>query len=366
MRIALIYDYLNQYGGGERVLETFLEIFPEADLFTLFFDPRKTFGRFSKNRIKQTSFLNKKIVVNHHRLFIPFMPKAAESLNLKNTYDLIISIGAGYSKGISYENSYHLSYCFTPLRYAWEDERYLKDKFKNNYLILKPFLSLLISYLRKWDMSAGQKPDEIITLSTFIADKIKQYYHRDSSIVYPPVDLSVFYPENPYKNRSFFLAAGRLMFYKKFDLIVKAFNELKLPLKIVGRGPELKNLIKLNTSPETHFITSFVSQKELRNLYGNAKAFIFPQIEDFGLVAAEAIACGTPVIAFKEGGVKDIIEENKNGIFLPEQTPEAIISAVNSIPSKKFESLSISETAAKFSKERFKENILKKINGFAF
>lgn len=365
MKIALAYDYLNQYGGGERVLGNFLEIFPKADLFTLFFDQNKTFGHIPGERIKKTSFLDKKIVINNHRLFIPLMPKAAESLNLGNQYDLIISIGAGYSKGVTYKNSYHLSYCFTPLRYAWESENYLKGKFGSNYNLLRPVLSPLVSYLKKWDMEAGQKPDEIITLSNYISDKIRNYYKRESEIIFPPIDLNIFYPENPYKNRQYFLAAGRLMHYKKFNIIIQAFNELKLPLKIVGRGPELKNLIKLNTSKNTHFITTLMTDSEMRVLYGNAKAFIFPQIEDFGLVAAEAIACGTPVIAYNIGGSSDIIEEGINGFFIKEQTPEAIIEAINLISEARFDSHFLSKTAEKFSKNNFRSEILKKINGFA-
>jgi len=365
MKIALVYDYLNQYGGGERVLEVLINIFPQADIYTLFFDSKKTFNKFPEKRIKQTSFLNKKIISANHHFFIPLMPKAIESLNLKDKYDLILSIGAGYSKGITYHGSYHISYCFTPLRYAWEPTNYLKNKFgPKKYLFLKPILSPLIYYLRNWDKRAGQKPDEIISISNFIASKVKKYYRRQSKIIYPPVNTRKFYPEIPYKNRHYFLAVGRLIHYKGFDLIIKAFNELKLPLKILGRGPELKKLRKLNKSSQTSFISYLANDEEMREIYNNAKALIFPQVEDFGLVAVEALSCGTPVIAYHAGGSLEIIENRKNGLFIKDQTSESIIEAVNQVKEMEFNSSEISKTVQKFSEEKFKKEILKIINGF--
>jgi len=351
MKVALTHDYLNQYGGAERVLETLMEIFPDAPVYTLLYDRQKTFGRFD-GRVKKTSFLDLDFVRKNHRLFIPLMPLAAQMMLVDDGYDLIISSSAGYAKGISPKsNVKHISYCHTPLRYAWEEE-YLTGVISNFQLSI--FKSIL-NYLRNWDFRAGQKPDILIANSRFIADKIKKYYGRDSTVIYPPVDLKVFNPEltNP---KSYFMAAGRLMHYKRFDLIVKSFNALRLPLKIVGSGPEFERLesrIKNLKSRNIEIIPFIKNTNELRELYCGAKAFIFPQVEDFGLVAAEAIACGTPVIAYNAGGAKEIVAHGENGILFNEQTENSLKNAVQEFSKYKFDPVKVAASAKKFSKEEF-------------
>src|SRR3989344_8471156 len=191
MKVALLHDYLNQYGGGERVLEALMEIFPEAPVYTLFYDQEKTFGRFA-GRIKKTSFLDWPVVRKNHRLFIPLMPLAARSMNID--CDLVISDTAGFAKGINIRSSQdlrrpiHIAYIHTPLRYAWEPG-YLPPIFNSQLSIFKPVLN----FLKKWDYRAGQKPDVLIANSNYIAGKIKNYYGREAMIIYPPVDASKFY-----------------------------------------------------------------------------------------------------------------------------------------------------------------------------
>ncbi len=359
MKVAIFHDYLNQFGGAERVLKVLLEIFPQADLYTLLYDEKKTLGLF-KDKVKKTSFLNLPFIRNHHRLFIPLMPLASRLMNIKEEYDLIISSTSGYAKGFKYQENpnppYHISYCHSPLRYAWEIE-YLKN-LKFAPLPLKEFIGWPIArWLRKWDKKSAEKVNVFIANSSFIAQKIKRYYQREAVVIYPPVDDQVFYyqPEIAGKG-NFYLMVGRLLYYKGFDLGIKAFNFLNLPLKIVGRGPEFKKLKKIATSSLIEFIP-YLEDWELREVYNQAKALIFPQIEDFGLVAAEAQACGLPVIAFKEGGAKEIIEENKTGIFLEYQTPEAIIEAVRKIEKMSFDRFYIAQRAKRFSKDEFKRKI---------
>src|SRR3989344_3087006 len=300
MRVALVHDYLNQYGGGERVLETLMEIFPEAPVYTLLYDRARTGGRF-EGRVAGTSFLDFPLARRHHRVFIPLMPLAARSINLGDKYDLIISDTAGFAKGIRYAPGVkHLSYIHTPLRYAWEQKEYLTGVMSHELRVMsKPILN----YLKRWDYLAGQRPDTLIANSVFIADKVKKYYGREARVVYPPVDTAVFYREVPsskFQVPSYYLAVGRLLHYKRFDLIIGAFAKLGLPLKIVGNGPEFQNLkFKIeNLKLANVELIPFVSDEELRKLYNGARALIFPQVEDFGLVAAEAQACGTPVIAY--------------------------------------------------------------------
>ncbi len=376
MKVALVHDYLNQYGGGERVLEALMEIFPEAPIFILFYDKEKTYGRFA-GRIKKTSFLDWPIVRNHHRVFIPLMPLAANFLKIAGDYDLIISCSAGFGKGISViPNSKflipklprHISYIHTPLRYAWEPH-YINLKFKNqNSKLRNLFLKPLLTYLKNWDYQAGQKPDVLIANSKFIAGKIKNYYGREAEVIYPPVDTSKFYFEAKSKlqnpNYKYYLAVGRMLPYKRFDLVVDAFAKLGLPLKIVGSGPERKNLEFRSWNLEARNIEflPFANDDELRRLYSGAKALIFPQVEDFGLVAAEAQACGCPVIAFSEGGAREIVQDGITGLFFHQQTADSLAEAVKASLKINFDREKIQKLAERFSKENFKKAILEIAN----
>lgn len=373
MRVAIFHDYLNQFGGAERVLLAFLELFPEADLYTILYDERKTFG-FFRNKVTGTSFLDFQTVRKRHRFFIPLMPWASEKMVIKNNYDLIISSTAGYAKGFNYSRRhgyipFHICYCHSPLRYAWEFD-YLKDvpfapwPFKE--LVVKP----VANWLRKWDLRTADRVNIFIANSKFIAQKIKFYYKREASVIYPPVDLGKFYYDPPphsnrLKSEDYYLMVGRLLYYKRFDLGIEVFNRLKLPLKIVGLGPEAE---KLKRNANLNFIDFIpaATDEELKNIYNRARALIFPQIEDFGLVAAEAQACGLPVIAFDGGGAREIVVERKTGLFFKEQTPAALVRAIKEFEKLKFDRSEIAEQARRFSKEKFKSAFAEAVrkNGF--
>lgn len=351
MKIALAHDYLNQYGGAERVLEALMEIFPDAPIYTLMYDRAATFGRF-EGRVRKTSFLDFEFARMHHRLFIPLMPLAARLLRIDRDYDILISSTAGYAKGFRHNNKMlHIAYCHTPLRYAWEKE-YLGTLVSPP---LMPLSSIFLRYLKWWDYHAGQRPDILVANSRFIAEKLKRYYNREAEVIYPPVDLGVFYPDPAVQSREYFLAVGRLLHYKRFELIIKAFNDLRLPLKIVGDGPELAKLKKMSESPHTEFVDFKANENMLREFYSGAKALIFPQMEDFGLVAAEAIACGTPVIAYNAGGAKEIVLHGENGILFESQTEEALKQAVRTFQLSAFDSRKIAESAKRFSKAAFRD-----------
>lgn len=394
-RVALLHDYLNQYGGGERVLEVLMEMFPDAPVYTLFYDRNQTLNRFS-HKVKKTSFLNLPFVKKHHRLFVPLMPIAAQLLKIPNEYKVVISATAGFAKGIrTYKNPkrgngkvLHISYIHTPLRYAWEPD-YINSKFKNPKSTWRNlFLNPVLSYLQKWDYNAAQKPDVLIANSKFIADKVWRYYGRKAHVVYPPVDTKKFYfekkinhdhPLNSHhrgpllncracNSGQYYLAVGRLLHYKRFDLIIDVFANLGLPLKIVGTGPESKKLKAQCSQLNAQNIefTDFVQDdNELRKLYNNAKALLFPQVEDFGLVAAEAQACGCPVIAYNAGGAKEIIKHNQTGILFTQQTPESLINAIRDADNVKWDRKKIAESAKRFSKENFKKEILKLLNHYS-
>lgn len=356
MRIALIHDYLNQLGGGERVLEELLRLFPTADLVTLFHDAELTDGRFV-HRLMRTSFLNHKFVARRHRLFIPVMPFAASRINLHDTYDLIISDTAGYAKGVAYDTrggkSFHLSYCYTPIRYAWEASSYFK-----NFLLIAAGAPAF-AYLRNWDRHTAQHPRVMLTLSRHMQKKIAEYYGRKAEIVYPPIRTDRFFYDPAVPQGDYYLAAGRLLHYKKFDLVIEACAEAGRPLVIAGTGPELQKLKGKSQKVKggVSFLEYVKDDNELRKLYAGARALIFPQEEDFGLVAAEAIACGTPVIAFRGGGALDIVEEGTSGHFFDAHTPDAVTVAIHEYEAMSFDRPALAKTALRFSPDGFKEGL---------
>lgn len=363
MRVAILHDYLNQYGGAERVLEALFEIFPEAHLYTLLYDEHKTKARFAGKPI-QTSFLDIPFIKKRHRAFIPFMPLGAKFLTSKKPYDLVISSSAGYAKGFAVDGTYHISYCLSPLRYAWEID-YMKDLPYAPWPLKEWVVRPVAAWLKSWDKNAASKVNMFIADSNYIAEKVRSYYGRDAAVIYPPVDGAKFYPEPHARYGEYYLMAGRLLYYKVFDVGIKAFNRLKKPLKIVGCGPEFKKLKKLATSPYITFITD-ANDDDLRMLYNNARAFIFPQIEDFGLVAAEAQTCGLPVIAYNVGGGGEIVEHKKTGVLFDRQTPEALIDAIKLFETFTFNRTVIQKSASRFSKENFKTQFSTIVSDFGF
>lgn len=349
MKIALAHDYLNQFGGGERVLAALSEIFPSAEIYTLFYDKKGTKGVFEGKKV-HTGFLDAEVVYKRHRAFIPLMPMAAKRIKIPADIDLVISDSAGFSKGFSVaKGTRHISYMHTPLRYAWETEKYFKSKF------VKKFFAPAFSYLRRFDFESAQKSGLLLANSGFIAEKIRNYYGREARVVYPPIDEKVFYFDPSVKKRDYFLCAGRLLPYKRFDLIVEAFNNLNFPLKVVGEGRERKRLEKI-ANKNIEFL-GFRDESQLRELYCSARGFVFASEEDFGLVMAEAIACGTPVVALKAGGAMEIVSEGENGVFFEEQTASALAFAVERVAKTTFSPQAVSKTASRFSKSIFKRKI---------
>ncbi len=347
MKISIAHDYLNQFGGAERVLDSFLRIFPGSDIYTLFYDEETLGGRY-KRLIKKTSFLDTAFVRKNHRYFIPFMPLAARSVAIESDNDLVILNSVGFAKGFKKSRrTKSIFYCNAMLRYAWDPETHLKD-FLPKYVL--PFAYPMAWLLRKWDKYTALSADKIIANSEYTQERIKRFYGIDAEVIYPPVD-DIFFSEEPAEPKDYYFAAGRLIPYKKFDMIVEAFNELKLPLKIAGAGREEERLKKMATSSLIEFIGEVNDKKELRKLYAEAKGYIFPQIEDFGLVAAESLACGTPVIGFNAAGAKEMITDGMNGVLFDKQTPASLAEAV-----RRFEKLDFNRNEIKKSAEKFSEN----------
>jgi len=362
MRVALVHDYLNQYGGAEKVLQAFMEIYPNAPIYTLIYDPA-VFQKYGTNpflnKKVHTSFLQKiPLAKSHHRMFPLLMPIAIEQFDLSD-YDLVLSDSASFAKGVIVKpNTLHICYCHTPPRYAWDDSHKYIEEF-NLPGIVKKAIPFFMNYVRLWDKEASLRVDKFICNSKFVAKRIKKYYNQKTEVIYPPVDTKMFKAAKlssvVLNSENYFLIVGRLLTYKRFDIAIKAFNELGKVLKIAGDGPERKKLEKI-AKGNIQFLGGLFDN-QLKNYYQNCQALIFPQEEDFGIVALEAMACGKPVIAYRGGGVLESVREKKTGIFFNEQTVDSLVRAVRNFQPEKFDSQKIRRHALKFSKERFKKQI---------
>ena len=356
MKIAFVHDYLVQYGGAERVLQAFTEIWPQAPIYTLIHDAEAVHHQFDDKEVR-TSFLQKiPFAKKHHRIFPPLMMLAIEQFNL-DYYDVILSDSSSFAKNIiTKPDTLHISYCHTPMRYGWDDCQYYTQEYSFPKIV-KMISPALMNYIRMWDWQATNGVDKFIANSKFVQGRIEKYYNRRAVVINPPVDVDKFYisPEN--KLGDYFLLVGRMMKYKKMDLVIRAFNKMRLPLKVVGRGVEFKNLQKI-AGPTVEFLGR-VSDEELRKIYSQARAFIFPQEEDFGIVAIEALASGRPVIAYRAGDVEEHIEDGRSGIFFDRQTEDDLIQAVKKFQKTNFDPRYIRQQALKFDKERFKMEIKK-------
>ena len=348
MKIAVVHDWLSAMRGGEKVLESILELYPHADLFTLF-HIKGSVSPFIENRKIYTSFLQRApFLKSHYRHYLPLFPSAIKSLHIKN-YDLVISSTHCVAKGISISGSIpHISYCHTPMRYLWlmEDEY-----FKNTHPLTRTAFKTISTYLKREDLYSNRTVHKFIANSQNVAERIKSFYHRSADVIYPPVDTHTFFISP--KPKAYYLLVSAFVPYKKIDLAIQAFNELGLPLFIVGRGPDETKLKKM-AKKNIHFL-GWRSTEELPELYAHCKAFIFPADEDFGISPVEAMAAGRPVIAYAKGGALETVTAT-TGLFFHEQTPTALIHAVREFQKKAsvFDPYLIKSHAEKFDRRIFK------------
>jgi len=360
-RVALVYDRVNKWGGAERVLLALHKIFPDAPLYASVYDEKK--APWAKVFDVRTSFLQKfPFAKSNHEFYAYLMPLAFESFSLDG-YDLVVSVTSEAAKGIiTKPGTVHICYCLTPIRYLWQS---YDEYFKNP--LLRFMARPIIAYLRTWDKIAAQRPDKFIAISKEVRKRIKKYYDRDSTIVYPPLQIPNPKSQIPNKlqdskskiTNNYFLIVSRLVPYKRIDIVVKAFNKLKLPLKIIGTGSEKNKLRKIAKS-NIEFLDN-LTDKELVEYYKDCRALILPGIEDFGLTILEAQSLGKPVIAFGEGGSLETIIEDKTGIFFHPQTDNALIKTVNDFMKKRFNPKDCIEQARRFNIEMFKKRFEKEV-----
>ena len=351
MKLALVLDYLIQDGGAERVLRAFAEIWPEAPLYLLFYD-KKRWQNF-RGRDVRTSILQKLPgVLRYYRWTLPLMPGATEHHDL-GEFDVVVSSTSAFGKGIvTRPDTLHVCYCHTPTRYLWTDTHsYLKDLRTNRFI--KFILPFVLTSLRMWDRTSALRVDKFIANSQTVAARIKKYYEREADVIYPPVDCTKFYTADKIGN--YFLAGGRLVAYKRFDLVIQTFNRLGLPLIIFGRGPyedRLRKMAKKNVQFMGH-----VPDEEKVRLLAECIAFVHPQLEDFGLLPLEAMASGRPVIAYSRGGALESVVEGKTGTFFYEQTWETLLDKLLQFKPEQYDTKVIRAWAEQFDLAVFKRRM---------
>ncbi len=350
-KIAIVADWLTDPGGAEKVVYAFHRMFPDAPIFTSIFDADRM--KAFEGADVRTSFLqNWPMSKRKHQLYLRWMPTAFEQFDLSE-YDIVLSSAHSCAKGvITRPQTMHVCYCHSPMRYVWDDcHRYINDYPWPK--IVKMAAPYLLHNIRMWDRLAADRVDYFISNSDFIGERIKKYYKAESETVYPIVETEDFYLSA--ETESFYLAVGRLIPYKRFDLIVEAFNHLGKPLKIVGRGPEAKKLKRI-AGKNIEFL-DFVSDEKLRELLSTCKGFVFPQLEDFGIAPVEAMASGRPVIAYNQGGALETVKDGVSGMFFKEQTVESLVRAVLAFEKKNFDSKKVAESVADFGRVRFEKEM---------
>ena len=363
MKVAIVYDRVNKWGGAERVLLALHDIFPKAPLYTSVYDAKNASWAEVFPKV-ETTFLQKiPFAKSNHEFLGTLMPLAFESFDFSG-FDLVISVTSEAAKGIKTgPKTFHICYCLTPTRYLWSGHKFYFESPPSKFGFI-PFFKYLsipfIKYLKKWDVEASRRPDKFIAISQEIKERIKKYYKRDSEIIFPPVDI----PPHPkeLKNRkkgNYYLIVNRLIPYKRVDLAIKAFNKLKYPLYIVGSGSEEAKLKKM-AFDNVKFLGQ-VNEIELSVLYLGALALVMPQEEDFGIVALEAQSYGVPVIAFKKGGAKDTVINGKTGILFERQTTDSLMRAVKKFAKMHFSERILKSNARRFSFKVFKQGIVNQI-----
>jgi glycosyltransferase involved in cell wall biosynthesis len=362
MKVALVYDRINKWGGAERVLLALHKLFPKAPIFTSVYASNK--APWANDMEIKPSFLQKyPHAISHHELYPFLMPIAFERFSFTG-YDLVISLTSEAAKGIiTKPGTRHICYCLTPTRYLWSGyKEYFKDP------AFKMLTAPVVSYLRKWDKVAANRPDRLIAISKEVQGRIKKYYDIDALVIYPPVSVEGLGTGdkglgNKKKTKPYFLIVSRLSKftkYKRIDLAIQACNELKLPLKIVGEGNWKKELQQM-AGPTVEFVGS-VDDTKLNDYYSNCKALLFPAREDFGLSVVEAQSFGKPVIAFRGGGALETITEGKTGLFFDNQTKESLIRALQMFEKMSFDEATCRKNAQKFSATHFDSAFLKLVN----
>lgn len=350
-KVAIIHDWLVNYGGAERVVESFLEIYPDADIYTLVYDEQKMGEIFKKEKVNTTFIQKIPKATKIYTKLLPLMPYAFEELDL-SAYDLVISSSSCCSKGvITGPNTKHIAYIHSPMRYAWD----LYYDYKNRSgKLTKLFMSMFMKGLREWDYTSSQRIDMLIANSNYVAKRISKFWNRECKVIYPPVDIDRLSP-NGKESEDFYVVFSRFVPYKRIDLAIEACKKLNRKLVVIGDGEQREYLKSLADDNIT--FTGRISDKEVKEYLQKCKAMIFSAEEDFGIVPLEAQACGRAVIAYGKGGALETVVDGVTGVFFEEQKIDSVVRAIEKFENLNLNTEQIYNHAMKFSRERFKKEI---------
>lgn len=349
MKVALVYDRINKWGGAERLLLALHEIWPEAPLFTGVYNA-KTAEWADVFNVKPSLINKLGFIRSRHELFAWLMPFGFENFTFDD-YDVVISVTSAEAKGIiTKPSTFHVCYCLTPTRYLWSHYKQYSGGISP---IIKPLADLILKHLRNWDKVASTRPDMYIAISHYVKDRIKRYYNRDSAVIYPMVSELMVSSKQKTGN-DYYLVVSRLVKYKRVDLVIKACEQLNQPLVVIGTGSE-KNYLQKLASNNTAFVSD-VSDQQLAEYYRGCRALITAQEEDFGLAAMEAQMLGKPVITYHKGGVSEIVIDGITGKYFNKQTVASLIEALADFDASVYNDRVIIQNANKFSKTSFKRD----------
>jgi len=346
MKVALVHDWLTGMRGGEWVLAEIARLFPEAPIYTLVRRPGATIPEL-ENRTIYTSWLQwLSFGGRKWRYLLYFMPSAIESFSFPDV-DLVISTSHCVAKGvIPPPGAYHLSYIHTPVRYAWDQRGPYLERVPKLFL---PAAQAILANIRQWDMVSSARVDRVIANSRLVRWRVQHYWHRDAEVIPPPVDTDFFTPGEERSGRLLTVAA--LVPYKRVEVAIKVAKELGRPLDIIGSGPQAKSL-KALAGPETRFL-GWLPREELRSAYRQAAALLVPNIEDFGMVTVEALACGTPIIGLEASGTADVVRSGREGQLAPDSRVESLSAAARSVLQTSWDPVALRRRALVFSREQF-------------
>ena len=360
MKVAIVCDWLTNVGGAEKVLLAIHKMYPDAPIYTSQYDP-KGIDWFSDADVRTGKL--QKYPVKLRKFLGPLRQRYFSKLDLSE-YDLVISVTGAEAKSVNVPNGKHICYCHVPTQYYWGMyDQYIKNP---GFGILNPFVRfffrLFVRPLRKADLRAAQRPNQFVTISEYAKEQIKKYYGRDAIVVHPPVEIEDFRCRSDAEMKDYYVTTSRQVNWKRIDLAVKACMMTQRYLVVIGEGPENKRLKKLAAGSKHIKFLKLMKKDKLAEYLAEAKGYIFPSMEPFGIAPVEALAAGCPVIAYGVGGARDYVIDGKNGVLFEEQTAKSLAEAILRFEKNKFDRNKVSKTADKFDTDKFVDGIMKVIN----